>query len=251
MAHNAEAGQYRGLTAQQRTEFLTALNSGMTPDDAAKQAGATIQSLAAVAANNGELRAALDGQPVAVQSAARKGDYLAALTRTGGVMEDALLLARLDKQTVAVWRKEDREYASAEDAVLRWLASVRTSARRPRLRMTDEQLDHAASLLEQGETLRATAKVLGVSSHGLRLASARHARLASVMPAPQPQKGQKGRPSGLTTKVEDDIRSLWAVPDITKGAIARQLGVTAPTLREWARSLGLPPDRGRTTAKPE
>ncbi|MET8585666.1 hypothetical protein ABZX39_33085 [Streptomyces collinus] len=241
MAHNAETNQYRGLTAEQRAGFLDALNAGLSADEAAERAGVSVPSLAATAAFDGELRAALNGQPAAVQRAARKGDLLAALTRTGGIMKDALLLVGLDAGTVDGWRKEDADYAHAEDAVLRWLAVARVKRRPP---LTDEQLDQAADVLEQGGTLQAAAQAAGASMEGIRKASARHARLAAVLP-PVRQTQSRGRVSGLTPKVEAEVRRLWADPGLSVAAIARQMSITEKTLRRWAASLELPAGRQR------
>ncbi|MFF1284327.1 hypothetical protein ACFVY4_26745 [Streptomyces sp. NPDC058299] len=241
MAHNAETNRYRGLSTKQREGFLDGLNAGLSPDDAAEQVGVTVSSLAVAAAYDGQLRAALNGQPVAVQRAARKGDLLAALTRTGGIMQDALLLVGIDKGEVEAWRKEDPQYASAEDAVMRWLASVRP-ANRQRSRLTDEELDRAAALLEEGAAVEAAARAVNVTGTGLRYASARHARLAAALP-PLRESKSRGRASKMTPRVEGEVRRMWADPDLSKAAIARQLDVRPETLSRWAARLGLSFDR--------
>lgn len=241
MAHNAETNRYRGLSAEQRAGFLDGLNAGLSPEDAAERVGVTVPCLAAAAAYDGELRAALNGQPAAVQRAARKGDLLAALTRTGGIMKDALLLVGIDPEEVEGWRKEDPDYASAEDAVVRWLASVRTTSRQ-RSPLTDEELERAAALLEQGATLQAASKAVNVSSAGLRYASARHARLAAAMPPVRHTKS-RGRASKMTPRVEGEVRRMWSDPGMSQAVIARQLGITDQTLRKWAARLGLSFDR--------
>ncbi|WP_458089466.1 hypothetical protein [Streptomyces malaysiensis] len=202
-------------------------------------------SLVATSVYDGELRAALNGQPVGVQRAARKGDLLSALTRTGGVMRDALLLAGVDADTAKAWRAEDPDYASAEDAVARWMASARGPKRKRRPPLTDEELNKAAGLLEQGESLEAAGRAVGVSGTGLRKASARHPRLAAAMLPPNAGK-HRGRVSGLTPNVASEVRRMWADPSMNNTAIARHLGITAGTLRKWAESLELP-DRRRST----
>ncbi|GHJ34289.1 hypothetical protein TPA0910_87220 [Streptomyces hygroscopicus subsp. sporocinereus] len=202
-------------------------------------------SLVAASVHDGELRAALNGQPVGVQHAARKGDLLSALTRTGGVMRDALLLVGIDADTAKAWRAEDPDYASVEDAVVRWVASARISKRKRRPPLTDEKLDQAAVLLEQGESVEAAARAVGASGTGLRRASTRHARLGAAMS----QRGRtkaRGRASGLTPSVASEVRRMWADPGMSTVTIARQLGITTMTLRKWAASLGLP-DRRRST----
>lgn len=239
LAHNADINRYRSLNPEQRARFLDLLNAGLSVDDAAAHAGVTVPSLTATAAHDGELRAALNGQPVGVQRAARKGDLLSALTRTGGVMRDALLLVGIDADTAKAWRDEDPDYASAEDAVVRWLASARAPKRKRRPPLTNEELDKAADLLEQGESVEASGRAVGVSGTGLRKAAARHPRLAAAMPPPNTGQ-RRGGVSGLTPKVEAEIRQMWADPGMSTSGMARRIGTTRPTLRKWAESLGLP-----------
>ncbi|MFI8191408.1 hypothetical protein ACIF8T_21735 [Streptomyces sp. NPDC085946] len=218
---------------------LALLNEGASPEDAAAQAGVSVQSLVASAAHDGELRAALNGQPPAVQQAARKGDFLAALTRTGGILQEAALLADVDTGTLQKWRTEDPAYAGVEDAVVRWLTSMRPPKHRAQL--TDEQLDHAASLLEQGKTIKEAARAVGVSGQGLRNAGARHPRLAAALPPIKEKAKREGRASGLTPKIEAELRRMWADSSMSVTVMAGRLGVSPSTLRRWAKDdLQLP-----------
>lgn len=241
LAHNGEVNRYRGLNSEQRTMVLTLLNTGASPEDSAAQAGVSVQSLVASAAHDGELRAALDGQPPTVQRAARKGDFLAALTRTGGTTRDAALLIGVDTDTVQAWREEDPAYAGVEDAVVRWLTSMRP---RRYVALTDEKLDQAADLLEQGQGIKAAARAVGASGEGLRKASARHARLAAAMPPVKSRvksSVRPGRASKLTPKTEAEVRRMWDDPSMSINVMAGRLGVSVSTLKRWAREeLGLP-----------
>ncbi|MCF0086670.1 MULTISPECIES: hypothetical protein [unclassified Streptomyces] len=237
LAHNAEANRYRGIDQRARSQFLDLLNDGTPVEDAADQAGVSVASLVASASYDGELRAALNGQPAAIQRAAHKGDYLAALTRTGGVMEEACLLAGVDVESVTAWRAEDPAYAVAEDAVVRWIASLRISRRTTRL--DDEKLDRAASLLESGESVTSTAQAVGVSTTSLRKASGRHARLAAVLPPPSPRRAL-GRVSQLTPQTKERLREMWPDSSLSLNVIAGRLGVSYPTVRRWAEEMGLP-----------
>ncbi|MEW2187687.1 hypothetical protein AB0900_30850 [Streptomyces cellulosae] len=218
--------------------MLTLLNEGASAEDAATQAGVSVPSLVASAVHDGELRAALNGQPPAVQRAARKGDFIAALTRTGGVVKEAALLTGIDMDTVREWRTEDPAYAGVEDAVVRWITSMRPT-KRP-VTLTDQKLNRAAALLEQGATIKAAAEAVGASGQGLRQASVRHARLAAALPPLREPSTPRGRPSGLTPKVEEDFRRMWADRSMSLAVMGGRLGVSPTTLKRWARDLQLP-----------
>lgn len=249
-AHNAEVNRYRGLRPAQRETALTALREGASPKEAAQQAGVTLKSLRGSSSRDGELHLALAGQPQPLQHLARQGDFLAALTYTVGNFADAAQRVSLDPTTVRQWRQGDPLYAAAEDAVTRWIAitavEARGDGRKRRGKIDDASLERAADLLEAGSTIGEAAREIGVTGQGLRVASARHARLAAALP-PRVPRAVPGRTSGLTADVEKQLRALWADPGTSVASIALRFHVDPRTVGSWRKSLGLPPRKTRAT----
>lgn len=247
-AHNAEANRYRGLRLPQREAALTALREGATPEEAARQAGVSLKSLRGSSSRDGELHLALAGHPQPLQLLARQGDFLAALTCTVGNFADAAQRIGLAPATVRQWRQGDPLYAAAEDAVTRWIAitavEARDDGRKRRGKIEDASLERAAELLEAGSTIAEAAREIGVTGQGLRVASARHARLAAALP-PLVPRALPGRASGLTADVEKELRALWADPGTSVTSIALRFHVAPKTVGTWRKSLGLPARKAR------
>lgn len=241
-AHNVEVNKYRGLQDDQRAEVLALLRAGRTREEAAAAIGKKPQTLSAAAAQDGELWAALGGLPLQTQRAARQGDFLAALTRTSGNAADACRLLGVDRAVTRAWR-DDPAYTAAEEAVLAWL---RGRGIRPRVRVTDAMLDKAAALLEQGSTVTAAARAIGVRPPTLNRAAGRHPRLAAALAGGLPRR--RGKLSGLTPQVEAEFRAMWADRGLSAAGIARRLNVGSTTMTNWSRELGLPSPSERAAA---
>ncbi|MBM9510060.1 hypothetical protein [Actinacidiphila acididurans] len=241
IAHNAEAGRYRGLTEDERTTFLAALNAGRTADAAAAHAGVSLKKLAAASILDGELRAALDGMPPEVQKAARMGEYLAALTRTGGSAQLALTITGLTSNRLADYRQQEPGFAAAEEAVMAWLRATKAAAVR---KLSETRLDEAASVLEGGGSVTEAAEAIHTSATALRYAARRHPRLAAALP-PKTNAGPK---SSLTPDREKVIRELWGDLSIPMATIGKRLGVAGHTISRWGKELGLPPRRATALA---
>ncbi|MFJ4682027.1 hypothetical protein [Streptomyces sp. NPDC088789] len=251
-AHNEETKHYRGLGADGRQTVLTALRSGMSPEEAAAQADVTRGTLSRMAERDGELFTALEGQTPAQQQAARRGDFLAALTRSQGRPLDAARMAGIPPEEVTEWRT-DPMYARLEDTMLQWL---RQASRQSYARMSDEDLDRAAELLERGATIRAAAAEIGCSGQALRNAGERHERLRAALPVKKSKLAGGGSRGHLTPQKEARLRQMCGDPRYTLKGMALQLEITDKTLRNWIDRLDLPVDqrqvdpRGRKRAEP-
>lgn len=239
-AHNADLRQSRGINAEQRAHFLRLLRAGRDVNQAAASAGVTVAMLAASSVSDGELRAALDGYPEAVQRTARLGDYLAVLTRTGG---DVPLAARASAvgsvSALNSYREHDPLFNAAEREVLAWIDQART---RTWSRTPDELLDIAARMLEEdpSTTMTAAARAAGLAgAHSLRAASRRHQRLRAALP---PKRQAQSRPSQSKFTPEKDqlLRELWPDRNNSVKDIVRLLGVSRSGLTQRVRELNLP-----------
>ncbi|MGW5353382.1 hypothetical protein ACWERV_23085 [Streptomyces sp. NPDC004031] len=238
-AHNADLRNSRGLTGQQREHVLRLLRTGRDVDQAAVSAGVTPSLLAGVSSTDGELRAALDGYPEAVQRAARFGDYLAALIRTGGDVPLALQASKITSLSGLVsYRHNDPLFNAAEQAVLQWIDQASQGTTR---QVPDELLDHAARLLEDDPTtsLAAVARAIGVAnSSSLRYAARRHDRLRAALP---PKLRASTKPSVFTPEKDKLLRELWPDKSRSREDIASVLGVSLASLSARVRALELPP----------
>ncbi|WP_181768281.1 hypothetical protein [Streptomyces albidus (ex Kaewkla and Franco 2022)] len=188
-ARQAEAERDRGLRSEQRDRALAVLRSGGNADSAAAAMGGVVADLSAAALHDGELRAALDGRPVEQQLLARKGDYLAALTRTGGDPRLAAMAIGVEEEQAVEWLS-DSAYADAERAVRVWIAETVSG---PRQQVADEMLDKAADLLRDGMTITAAARAIGVSAATLRNRADGHPRLAAALPPKKSYRRQSGQ----------------------------------------------------------
>lgn len=242
-AHNRDTSARRGLGADQRVAVLGFLRAGRSVDEAAEAVGVKPQLLSHAARVDGELRAALDGMPEVVQVAARRGDWLAALTRTGGAQAAAAKSIGLSLSTVKVWR-QDPAFDAVMVALLDWLTTA--TGKDPRLvkvRVADAQLDAAAAYIEEGATITRAAELVGTSQSTLCLRAQQHERLQAAveMAKKRPRRG-RGRKSGLTAEVAGRLRELWAT-GATNAEIAAELNVSKATLGKWRAALQLPRKR--------
>lgn len=244
-AHNAETNKYRGLNPRQRDGLLAALREGASPDAAAQGVGVPVQSLPAAARFDAELWAALDGQPLEVQHAARAFAFLSALVRTGGDFSRACTLTGVSLDEVRDWQKNHQVYAGMESQTLAWLDQHTRRRITFTARASDEALDKAAEVLEAGGSISAAARAAGITAQGLRKASSRHPRLLAAIPERTTPR-RAGARSKLTAEVERDLREMWAIPSLSMGSIALRLGVSSDTLRRWLRDLELPARRKAT-----
>lgn len=189
-AHNRADAARRGLSEEQRTQALGVLrHPDGTPEKAAEAAGVSPRSLSQAARGDGELRAALDGMPETVQVIARRGDWLAALTRLGGNQKEAALAIGINPNLPNDWRQNDPEFDAAVVAVLAWIkaANARVVTLRRfngRLRgVTLDQLDAAAAQLEQGATISAASRLAGMSRPTLISRASDSPRLSAALEA--------------------------------------------------------------------
>jgi hypothetical protein len=237
-AHNADLRARRGLTAEQRNHFLRVLRAGRAPDEAAASAGVTRGSLAQAAIADGELRAALDGQPVRVQRTARLGDYLAALTRTGGDVSLACRMSAVGTTDALDSYREDPLFEAAERALLDWIdqASGRTWTPLP-----DSLLDRAAALFEAEPKpgITSVARAIGATADALRSSASRHERLRAALP---PKRRTSGNRVGvhLTDEQEQLLREMWPDRNVSLKEIAQRLGIQEGRVLYRAKMLGLP-----------
>ncbi|MGP4114646.1 hypothetical protein ACTWP5_27520 [Streptomyces sp. 4N509B] len=214
--------------------MLSLLRFGRTIDQAAAAVGTTVRALAAAATVDGELRTALDGLPVEVQRAARLGDYLAALTRTGGDRDLAATVCGMTRAMVEGYRYDQETFATAEAAVLAMVGASPPA----KARVTDAQLDEVARLLEGGASIAKAAEAAGVGHPtNLRVYAKRHPRLAAALPPRKdwPIKTAKKSPERFAR-----LRELWADKTLSYQEIADDLGVSVSSVRLWAAELGLP-----------
>ncbi|MFF8422855.1 hypothetical protein [Streptomyces sp. NPDC015680] len=167
------------------------------------------------------------------------GDYLAALTRTGGSVELARMTTGLPKNSLQNYREQEPEFAAAEKAVIQWLESANAKTVRG---LSGARLTQAARLLERGASITEAAKAVNTSVSALRYASARHPFLASVLPQPITRGSETRTPERIA-----QLRRLWASSDKSEREIAEELGVAKNTVVSWARDLSLPTRRASGT----
>ncbi|KNE83342.1 hypothetical protein AB0B04_19365 [Streptomyces xinghaiensis] len=229
----------RGLSADQRTEVLYLLRAGRTTQEAAQAIGKTAQSLTATANHDAELRAALDGLPVAAQVAAHRCDFLTALARNGGNRAAAEHELGFAKGTSATWAARDPQYAAVEKAFLEWLAGFNPHTS---LRLTDAMLDKAAALIEQGTPVLHAAKALGTTDRTLRTRAKGHPRLSRAMAGVKTgrPRGPQTRPISLSPEREQRLRHLWEL-GTPVDVMADGMDVSSSTVRRWAKERGFPP----------
>ncbi|UNZ20644.1 hypothetical protein [Streptomyces sp. 891-h] len=235
-AHNAETRKYRGLTPEQRSDFLAARRAGESVDQAAARVGVTRSALSNHAVTDGELRAAIDGLPETVQKAAQMGDYLAALTRTGGAVSLSMTVTGLSAGALERYRRADPHFAAAEEAVLKWLDQLTVV---PQNAVTQRRLDMAVQVLKEGGTISAAAAKARLSITHLRSQAARHPQLAAVLPPPRRRGGRPKRT--MSAAQEQQLREMWTDLSFTVTDVHRRLGVSYAVMRRWADELELDP----------
>ncbi|THA29227.1 hypothetical protein E6R18_25310 [Streptomyces sp. A1277] len=188
-AKNRDDAKRRGLTDEQRNLALRSLRSGGTAASAAEAAGVSPQSLSQAARADSELRAALDGAPEAIQVIAQRGDWLAALVRSGGDQKAAALAIGINPNTPNSWRQRDPEFDAVVMAMLAWIdtAGARTVRRRRadgrNQGVTIAELDEAASYLESGATISEASRRTGMAGPTLIKRAADSHRLSAALAA--------------------------------------------------------------------
>jgi transposase-like protein len=235
-AHNRDANRHRTITAEDRDEVLLRLRTGETAAEAAAAVGRKAASLSKLAVSDRELRAALDGLPVAQQIAARQGDWLAALVRAGGNRAQALRDTGISRPVTRSWRK-DPLFAVAEDAVVGWVQQVRGRAVH---RVSAGMLDTAAQMLESGATMSEAARRIGVRPATLRNRADDHPRLKAALPPLRYMPPRSDARVARRRRQEEELRALWADESLTTGEIARRVGISVHTMYRWREEMGLP-----------
>lgn len=234
LAHNHDTTSRRGLANQERYTFLTMLRSGKTVEEAAEDAGVTTNTLVQAARRDGELRAALDGMPVEVQTAARRAEWLAALVRCGGNQRLAEVQAGLSRNTVHNWRQSDPEFDAVVVAILTWLGAAtgrpRISrvgrSRKPQVRLSQKDLERLRELWADGVTGDEIAAELGVNRGTVN-------RWRKELGLPERQQ------NNLMARSADRFREMW-MEGATYTEIRTALGISDPTISSWRKQLGLP-----------
>lgn len=232
-AHNADTRKDRGLSQEQRSDFLTFLSQGETIEQAAARSGVTTTRLTQIARRDGELRAALDGRPPSAQKAARMGDYLAALTRCEGDMALAHLESGVGERDVTLYRNQEPSFRDAEKAVRKWLATTHTG--RTWWTISTERLIAAARLLEKGASISNAEKTVGVSQGQLRRSAHRCPRLAAALPPLVTRTRSSRTPERLAI-----LKEMWPDLNFSVGDIAAHTGLATDTVVRWAADVGLP-----------
>lgn len=182
-AHNQDTNQRRGMNSRQREAVLLALRAGATAAAAAEAVGVTDRLLAYTARADGELRAALDGMPVAAQALARRADWLAALTRLGGDQKAAAHAIGVDPSLPKRWRREEPAFDAAVVALLAWITEAGGRRRGQGARVDEDRLDDAAGHLEQGASIAEAARLTGMAAVTLRSRSSDSRRLTAALKA--------------------------------------------------------------------
>jgi DNA-binding CsgD family transcriptional regulator/predicted transcriptional regulator len=221
-AHNEETNRYRGLRPEERTEVLRLLRAGITSQEAAAAVGKTATALSASAGRDGELRAALDGAPIAQQRMARLGDYLSALTRHRGDAEAAMAAIGASSEEAEQWAALPG-YGRVEAALqvmLRGIGSVK---------IRTKDAEEFAAMWEAGIPSAAIAEQLGVTLSAVR-------GRAAYMGLPLRQ-APKQR---VTEEQRREIARLWPDERLSVREIAERLEVSPASVRMHARDMGLP-----------
>lgn len=234
LAHNNDTNRRRGLPRAERHTFLTMLRCGKSVEEAAETAGVTVSTLVQAARRDGELRAALDGMPIGVQSAAQRAEFLAALVRCGGNQRLAEAQAGLSRSTAHNWRQDDPAFDAAVGAILAWLGVASSRPRKPRAHLSQYDLERLRQMWQDGVKGDEIAAELGVNR-----VTVHHWRKRLDLPA--------RKQSDLMARSADQFRKLWA-DGATYAQIRAVLGISDPTIGEWRKRLGLP---GRAPQRPQ
>lgn len=254
--HNRLSREARGLTRSERQRVLGLLRAGTSADDAAAAIGRTARSLQTAAVRDGELRLALDGEPVAAQQAARRGDFLAALSRNGGIKAEAARELGMTRGDVQDWERRDRQWAAVIEQFIQWMAQSGTARGKGRIRTED--LDAAAAGIRAGRGLSAVAADLNLSAPGLAYHRSRHPgldaalrergfRMGAASAEAPPPTGSRTRkpPVRVTDEIRQQVQKLWPDRDLTRQDIADAAGISLATAQKIAREMGLPGRRQR------
>lgn len=228
-AHNTDAARYRPgtLTVEDHRALIAALNSGATPEQAAAIVNRPLASILRSAAGSSELRAALDGESLAVQHRARQGDYLVSLIRNRRDTD------ALGTGTLSVWRLEDPLFRDAEAAVKALLDDQ--GLKNLRGKVDRDIMEQFVAAVEDGATYKAAADALGIGPgwlrYRIRIAAPDLNRRLEAVPK---SKGRQRKQVDL-----DLLRELWSVPNTPTMEIAHRLGVAHRTVLAAAADLGL------------
>lgn len=195
---------------------------------AAEEAGVTVNTLVQAARRDGELRAALDGMPAAVQVAAQRAEFLSALVRCGGDLPRAEAQAGLRRGAVSEWRLRKPEFDAVVVAILAWLSAVDAVPRKPQTRMSKSDKARLCRMWQDGISTNRIATDLGVSRNTVvnwrrRLnLPARHDETVDRLP-----------------ELSDRFRELWE-GGASYAKIQAELNISNATIARWHKKLKLP-----------
>lgn len=178
-AHNRDSRRHRGLSPEERQDLLAALRAGLSPEDAARTVGRSTRALQVMSVRDGELRAAMDGEPLVLQRLARRGDFIGAMIRYGGNRSEAAREIGEHESVTHQWVATDPQFAAVVNAVVEWVTS--TGLPSPRGKVTDAVLDRAVDLLGENLTLTEVGKQVGLSVQTLDRWGERYAPLGEAL----------------------------------------------------------------------
>lgn len=178
-AHNRDSRQYRGLSPEERQQVLSVLRAGVDPEEVARAVGRTGRSLQVMSVRDGELRAALDGEPLELQRLARRGDFIGAMIRYGGNQAEAAREIGESTSAVQNWVRDDPQFAAVVKAVMGWVTSDELPS--PRSKVTKAMLDRAVELLDGPHSLAEVSRRVGLSVVTLYRWEERHPPLAAAL----------------------------------------------------------------------
>lgn len=221
----------RDLPAKARAVFLARLRSGESAEAAAEAAGVAAQSLEQTAQRDGELRAALDGMPAAVQVAAQRAEFLSALVCCGGDQPRAEARAGLPVGAVSAWRRAEPEFDAAVVAILAWLDAVNARPRKRQTHLTQADRERLRDMWQSGVSTTRIAEEFAVAKNTV-------ANWADRMGLPS-----RNVPEDRLPELGDRFRELWE-SGASYATIRAELGIGTGTVVRWRKELKLSGRRG-------
>jgi transposase-like protein len=178
-AHNRDSRRQRGLSPEERQDVLAALRAGLSHEEAAGTVGRNARALQVMSVRDGELRAAMDGEPLVLQRLSRRGDFIGAMIRYGGNQSEAAREIGESESVTHQWVATDPQFAAVVNAVVEWVTSTELPS--PRGKVTEAALDQAIGLLGKNLTVTEVSRRVGLSVQTLDRWGKRHAPLGEAL----------------------------------------------------------------------